>query len=247
MRSNSMNMLLALVLFPVVLIGLAYVLPLRDIDWGSVSLKPASTVTVSGFASEQQNNQIAEFSAGVNAVSNDKQAAIDEVNTKTDALIQAVKEFGVSEQDIKTQNLSVNQEEKLVYEEGSQVYRPGQWRANNTISVKLKEIDKASDLYKILTDSGATNVYGPNFMVDSQTENEGELLKAAIEDARKKAEAAALGSGNKLGDILSVAEGGAQTGIPLMSARMEGGGGGAPVMPGSSEVSKSVTVSFELR
>ena len=247
MRSNTMHILLALVLFPVVLIGLAYVLPLRDIDWGSVSLKPASTVTVSGFASEQQNNQIAEFSAGVNAVSNDKQAAIDEVNTKTDALIQAVKEFGVSEQDIKTQNLSVNQEEKLVYEEGSQVYRPGQWRANNTISVKLKEIDKASDLYKILTDSGATNVYGPNYGLDSQTENEDALLKAAIEDARKKAEAVAVGSGKKLGDILSVAEGGAQSVFPLMSARMEGGGGGAPVMPGSSEVSKTVTVSFELK
>lgn len=247
MRSSFLSLLVAMVVLPIVLIGLAYLLPLKNLDWGSVSLKPASVVTVNGFASEQQNNQIAEFSAGINAVSNEKQVAIDEVNTKTDALIQAVKAFGVAEKGIKTQNLSVNQEEKLVYEEGSQAYRPGQWRVNNTISIKLEDIEKASDLYKILTDSGATNVYGPNFMIDDQTENEDELLKAAIEDARSKAAAIAAGSGKKLGDVLSVAEGSAQSVIPLLSARMESGGGGGPVMPGSSEVSKSVTVSFELK
>lgn len=247
MKSTYHGLIIAALVLPLAFILAAFGLGRLGVDWATVSLKPASVVTVNGFASEQQNNQIAEFSAGVNAVSNEKQVAIDEVNTKTDALIQAVKAFGVAEKDIKTQNLSINQEEKLVYEEDSQVYRPGQWRVNNTISIKLEDIDKASDLYKILTDSGATNVYGPNFMVDDQTENEDELLKAAIEDARSKAAAIAAGSGKKLGDVLSVAEGSAQSVIPLLSARMESGGGGGPVMPGSSEVSKSVTVSFELK
>jgi uncharacterized protein YggE len=58
----------------------------------------------------------------------------------------------------------------------------------------------------------------------------------------------AAASGATLGKVIQVAEG-SSGGVVTPFARMEGmgGGGGAPMEPGSTLVTKMVTVTFELR
>ncbi len=249
MRSTAHGLLLSALILPLVFMAATYGLRELGVDWATVSLKPASTITVTGYGSEQQQNQVAEFSAGVTSLGNDRAAAVQEVNTKTQELVSAIKEFGIAEEDIKTQNLSVNQDENVVYEGDRQVSRPGQWRVNNTISIKLRDVERASELADLLSGSGATNVYGPNFMTDAQIANEDKLLKAAIEDAHEKALAMAAGAGKQLGETVAIVESGSAVPYAMLNmARVEGGGGGgASVLPGSSEVSKTVTVTYELK
>ena len=234
-----------IIITTVVIVLALMVLPLRFINWGTLSLSPQDTITVTGEAKKDVTNQIASFSAGVSAVNDDKQKAITEVNTKVTGIIASVKKFGIAEEDIKTQNLSVYQGEEPYYEGGAQKYKLGQWRVNNTVEIILRDIQKAGELADLLSQSGANNVYGPNFTVDDTSGSENELLQQAVDNAREKAELLAKSSGRRLGKITNLVEGFAQS--PVLYGERYGLGGGAPVEPGTQGISKLVTVTFEMK
>lgn len=210
-------------------------------------MQSGEVVTVVGEARSVEKNQVASFSAGVESVNDDKEKAIREVNEKVVSLVGAIKAFGVPEADIKTQNLSIYQSEEMYYENGVQKSRKGQWRVNNSIEVTLREVANTADLTVLLTNSGANNVYGPNFRMDEGKKIEVGLFIDAMADAKEKAEMLAKASGRKLGKVMSVTEGGGVMGLPLFSARDGMGGGGMPTEPGSTTVTKSVTVTWELK
>ncbi len=248
---NSTLSLKQLIIFAifigVVIIFGTLIMPWQLVKWGTVSFIPGETVTVYGEARTEQKSQVASFSAGVSVVNSDKDAAIAQVNKGVEQIIAAVKTFGISEEDIKTQSISVYQGEEYFYEEGVQRSRQGQWRVSNTVEVKLRDVDKASELTEVLTQNGANNVYGPNFTLDDTNTVDNTLLTDAIENAREKAETIAKSSSRKLGKILNVTEGGASGLSYALESKGLGGGGGAPIESGTQTVSKSVTVTFELR
>lgn len=236
------------VVFVLITILLILILfPFGNIKWGKIEWSPAEAVTVNGEAKTKIKNQIATFTAGVSAVNDNKSDAVKEVNQKVSKLLEVVKNFGIKEEDIKTQNLNYYQSEETYWDNGIQKQRLGQWRVNNSIDITLRNVDKASELADILASSGANNVYGPNFSFDDTGEAEKGLMDEAIKNARGKAEIMAKSSNRKLGKILNVSEGSGNGNIYPMY-RSEGmGGGGADVLSGSGTVSKTVTVVFELK
>lgn len=237
--------LFALVVF---VLGVVYFFPWKNITWGKVVMTPEETVTVTGYAESQVKNQIASFNAGVNAVKDNKDEAVKEVNEKIAAITQTVKDFGVESSDIQTRSMSVYQRQESYYDGGVQKSKPGQWDVNNTIVITLREVEKASELADMLTKSGATNVYGPNFQLDSSKNGENALIAEAIADAKLKAEEMAKASGKRLGSVISVSEGvGSGSVTPLYAAKIGMGGGGAELEQGSTTISKNVTVVWSLK
>jgi uncharacterized protein YggE len=115
--------------------------------------QPVRSVTVVGEASNQEANQVASYNAGVNAVNDNKDAAIKEVNDKVSAMIESVKGFGIEDKDIKTSNLNIYQNQESFYEEGSgaQKQRLGQWNVSNSVEIKLRDIARASELAELLS------------------------------------------------------------------------------------------------
>lgn len=219
------------------------------ISWGKFELTQPQTVTVTGTAKSQQKSEIANFSAGVNAVNDSKDEAIKEVNSKIQGVIDAAKKFGIAEKDIKTENLSIYQQEETYYDNGNQKSRQGQWRANNSVSIALRDVSRASDFATLLFSTGANNVYGPNFSIDDPNSKESGLAEEAIRDARTQAEKIAQASGRKLGKVVTVNDGGTSSSAYPMyrAADGMGGGGSAPIEPGSSTITKSLIVTFELK
>lgn len=243
-KIDRLELLVFAGIFAVVLLAGAYFIPWKYVTWGRFKLAPGDTVTVVGEAKTKQKNQKATYSAGVNAVSDNKDTAVADVNRKTQAIIDAAKAFGIKSEDIKTQNLNVYQGEETYYEEGRQKVRPGQWRVSNTVEITLGEVDRAQGLTDLLTKSGATNIYGPNFTLDDTADAESGLIEEAIKNAREKAMRVAAASGRKLGKMSSFTEGYQ----PVAVYRMEGGGagGGGGLEPGTGTVTKTVTVTYEL-
>lgn len=216
------------------------------IEWGRLAVAPSRTITVYGTSQEKRTNEIASFTAGVNEVNADKQTAVDQVNQSVETIIADLKEFGIAEEDIKTQNISINRiDDSYNLNNPSQEVR---WSANNSVEVILRQADRASELADLLARSGATNVYGPNFQLDNENRSETELLQSAIEDAKTKAEQLATNAGASLGEILTIDESMSQNSpiVPMFESRRLGGGG-TPVEPGTSTVSRTVLVVFELR
>lgn len=242
-KNSRLDIVLIAIILGMTCMVAAYIIPWRNILWGKVKLSQGDYVTVVGEAKTKQKNQKATFSAGVNAISDNKDTAMSEVNKKVTAIIEAVKTFGVTSDNIKTQNLNVYQNEETYYEDGRQKVRQGQWRVNNTVEITLTNVDAAQGLTDILTKSGATNIYGPNFVLDETGEAENSLIDAALKNAKDKAIQIARASNKKLGAVSSVIEG--YQSMPVY--RMEGGGGGGGgIEPGTGTVTKTLTVTFEL-
>lgn len=230
-----------------VLLILGFIVALPMINWGSLSIRPPQTITVVGTAESQEANQVASFYAGIWATNADRQAAINEANQQIDQVMAALQEFGIPEADVQTQNVSVYQESYPV--DGGQRYERGEWRASNSIVVTLREIERANELVSLLGESGLSDISGPNFRIDNSAAAQQKLLTAAIENAREKAELIAGDQNKQIIRTLSITEGVLSNGAsPFAAMRMEGGaGGGLDLAPGSSTVSTSVTVMFEMR
>lgn len=250
----------------ILLVIVVLYLPFSKINWGRISILPAATITVTGTAQSDVANSVATFGATVTATNADKQTAINTVNTKMTALITSVKNFGIADADIKTDNVSVYQLPQIVPLQGSagggtnvqtQIYPlppvpapgNGDWQASNSITITLRDVSKASGLSDILNNSGATNIYGPNLRTDTNTTaTDTDLLSKAVANAKSKAESIAKAGGQTLGAMINVQEEGTSSPIfPMTMMTKEAGSSGTPVQPGTSTLSKSVTVIFELK
>lgn len=247
MNRQEMDTFIKWILGGMVVLGVLYFFPWGDITWGRIIQSSEGVVTVTGYAESEETNQMAVFTAGVNVVDDDKDKAVEEVNTKMTDLLKAVKDFGIAEEDIKTQSVSVFQLQETSPNVPGRV-KPGQWSASNNVEIIMRDVDKAGGLTDVLNKSGATNVFGPSFQLDTKKQADDTLLEAAVADARTKAERMARAGGTKLGRVISIVEGGqAPTIFPLMRAEAKDLSVSAPVEVGTTKVSKTVTVVFGLR
>jgi len=239
-----------------ILVGVVYFFPWKNISWGKITIAPERTVTVTGYAESKVTNQIANFSAGVSAFNDKKEVAVNEINTKMTAIIAEVKALGVGDADIQTSQVNVYQMQESVVSSGRMMpaidtgkVKLGQWSASNSIEIVLRNVDKASELTDILNKSGATNVYGPNFSLDTSSKASDLLIGAAIENSKVKANVIATSGGAKLGKMISVNEGYSSPNVyPMMAKTMMDSSVSvpAPVEIGSTNVSKTVTVVWGL-
>ncbi len=221
----------------------------------SLNLRGPKTITVTGQAQQTLTNEIAQYYASVRAEDPDKQAALNEVNQQMNALIAQLEQFGIAETDIETQSVSVYENRERPTEfinpplesvqlETEQVT----WMANNSVQIKLRDVSRSSELIDVLSQSGVTDMSGPNFMLDQSTKISTDLLNQAVNNAREKAVDIAAAQDKKVVDVLSISEG--YQASPIMMRAAVGFGGAnesADVRPGSSTQEATVTVVFEIR
>ena len=217
------------------------------VNWGKLELAPTSTVTVTGQADGQQLSQVATFRASISEENEDKQVALDAVNEAMTELISQLKDFGIKDQDLKTEQVSVYQysePEILIYpprpSDGKEL-----WQASNSVSVTLRDVDRSSELATLLTESGAADVFGPNFTVDNTTDLEKQLLEQAMIDAREKAEVLLTGTNQQLKRVVSISEAGSNS-APMVYRDLAVAESSVPIEPGSQTLSKTITVVFEI-
>ena len=217
----------------------AFALPWKNINWGKVNFQE-ETIVVTGESKTEQKNQIASFSAGVNVINENKQKAIDEVNKKNSDLIASIKNFGIAEGDIQTQSMNVYEQQQ------TDKTKKNYWVVNSTIEITLRDVSKANDLTDLLNKSGANNIYGPNFTVENTTVTEKSLYDSAMTDAKEKAELIANSSGRKIDKVINVVEGSSGNYSPVYKTALSAVGG-AELEPGTTTVSKTLTVTFAFK
>ena len=213
---------------------------------GTVKIEVDQTITVTGSSEKQKKNERATYSAGVTVTNAEKAKSVSEANEKSSRITQALKQFGIPQEDMKTSNINVMQDQESYYDNGILKYRPGNWRVNINIEIVLKDIKRIDDLTNLLTSLESADLYGPNLSLDSSNEDESVLLAAALENAREKADALAQSSGRRLGKLVSVAEGISPSIFPISYSAKAGGMGGAEIEPGTTTLSKMVTATFRL-
>jgi uncharacterized protein len=150
-------------------------------------------------------------------------------------LIDALKAAGVRNADIRTQNVSVSRRHSPT---GEQL--PG-YTAENSVSVKVAS-KRAGAIVDLAVASGATTASGPSFDVSDREALYRDALRAAVREARKKAEAIADAGGISVGDVRHVVEGGGEGSTMYLATADRAQA--TPVEPGQEEIQATLTVTF---
>lgn len=124
-------------------------------------------------------------------------------------LVAKLKAAGIDEKDIKTEGF--NAYPKYENKAGivcSPTYCPPSnpvitgYTVSHTYSVKVRNLEKASDIAKLLTDAGVSSLNGPDFTIADIDSVKDDARDKAIEDAKEQAQILARQLGVRLGDIL---------------------------------------------
>ncbi len=158
----------------------------------------APTIDVTGTGEQFANPDVAEFTFSIDAKGKTV-AEVQQIIAKTgSAAITFLKNSGIAEKDIKTENYSFNPE----YEYRQDSQRPclqnlcppvgGHqvlvgYSANETVRVKVRQTDKAAVLVDGLGKQGVTSLSGISFTIDNPDDLKAKARALAIQDAQNKA------------------------------------------------------------
>ena len=170
----------------------------RGVDHGETLL----SVSAGGQAESRPDR--AQFNAGIETFSRSATAASEANAEKIKEIVAALRELGVAEEDIQTQNVSVQR-----IEWGD---RKGQYLASNVFEVTMDDPDKAGAAISAVTEAGANILSGPSLTM-SDPEAVANLAYAdAYKAARKRAEAYAEAAGMEISRVLYIRDAGGQQG-----------------------------------
>jgi uncharacterized protein YggE len=208
-------------------------------------------ISVSGEGKASVAPDIAELNFGVTVQrKSTAKAAMDELAKTMNAVLDAVKATGIPEKDISTASLSLMP--AYDWADGKQIARG--YDASQSLQVKVRDLDKTSDVLAAATNAGANNAGGVNFVVDDPATTQAGAREKAIAQAKEKAEKLAKQLGMSLGKLQSFSEGGSGYYPPMpyaardMAAGMVANEAMAPSLPaGEQDVRVQVQLTYELR
>jgi hypothetical protein len=154
-----------------------------------------ATISVTGEGEVMAVPDVGQFSFAVEAQAPNAAEAQELSGTKINAILAYLKDQGIEEKDIKTQNYNLYPNWR--YEEqpcaiGSFYCPPGEqiqdgFTVNQSVSVKVRATDTAGAIIAGVGEQGATNISSLNFTVDDTDALKQEARAKAIKDAQDKA------------------------------------------------------------
>ena len=158
-------------------------------------------VTVSGSA--KRIPDLAIISAGIETISRDASAAINDNAQKTSNIINGLRSIGISERDISTASVSLRSIDHFQDGQTSQI---SGYQAYNRITVSFHNLDKISAVLKIFTVQGASQIIGPSMAIDKPNAALNEARLDAINNARDLAEIYAKATKLVVKRLMSITE-----------------------------------------
>ncbi len=200
------------------------------------------TVVGSGEVQGRPDTLTANVSIEFNA--SDVTAAMNQTSERQQAVINALVGSGVDKADIATTNVS------LQPQFGAGTNNPAiiGYRASNSISVKIRRLDTASQALALIASTGgdATRINSVSYAIDDDSQLVKDARTRAFDDAKDRAEQYAQLSGLTLGNVISISESAGATPVPPPTPMPRAAMEAVPLEPGQQSVGFSVTVIWEL-
>ncbi len=200
-----------------------------------------STVAVVGDGRVLVQPDVATVSFGVEATGQTFAAAQADASTRMQAVIDTLVGLGVPREEIKTSRLSASP----VYDPKDNTIVRG-YRANNSVLVKLHDLDRVGSIVDAVTAAGANRVDGVTFAVDQLEAPKAQARALAVQNARTKADQLASLAGMRIIGVKAMEESDATSNSPRpqpMAARAESAAA-PPIEPGTQEVRTQVSIVY---
>lgn len=190
---------------------------------------------------------IAELCLGIEAQADTVSEAQAQASEAMDKVMEALKDNGVDEKDIQTQQFSIYPVTRWINESGEEEIVG--YRVTNMVLAKIREVDKAGIIIDAVAKAGGdlTRIQSISFSVDDPTPYYEEARGKAMEDAMNKATQLATSAGAQLGKLTYISEGAAY--VPRYFAEMGGNEASSPtpISPGELKITVNVQVVYEIK
>lgn len=208
------------------------------------------TITIQGAGAASAAPDILTVNIGVEASGKTAAETMREVNRRASAVLDEARAQGVPPKDMQTGGVSLSpvydnnrprsngapQEPKIIG-----------YRAANSVSVRLRDLDAAGEAVGALVEAGANRLNGLNFGFADDTALTDKAREAAVKDARRKAELYAAAAGVSLGAVLSIEEAGGGGQRPMMAMRsFDAAESAVPLERGENTITAQVRIVWEL-
>ena len=207
----------------------------------------ANFIVVSGLGEVKAKPDMASISAGVVTQAATAAEALAANSQAMNAVIAALKNLGVAEDDIQTSNFSVSPQYPPYDSNNLQPPKIVGYQVSNQVTAIVRDLAKLGTILDGLVQAGANNINGVSFGIDKADALEDEARKAAIADAKHRAEIFAAAAGVSVGRVIAIQEMGTSLPPqPYLAMRAEVAAA-VPIATGQETVSASVNVTFELK
>ncbi len=158
-------------------------------------------------------------------------------------VLKFLKKMDIAEKDVRTEYMNLNKN----YDYNSKTYT---FAANQSLSVKLRDLKKYEAVMKGLIDTGINRIDGVNFSSSKVESLKSEARKKAVENAQMKAKEYASVLNQTVGKAVSISEFSNSVGPQPMykMAMMDSASGGdeQTIALGEMEIKATVNISFLL-
>jgi uncharacterized protein YggE len=189
---------------------------------------------------------VADLSVSLSRSGTSSRGALSTANRATDAVVGAIRATGIAASDIQTQDVNVSSSVKRV---GPRGRRQRIWTATESLSVHVTQIKLVGPVIDRAVAAGAGNLDGPTFSFSDPSAGKLEATRAAIADARRRADDAAAAIGYHVTGVQTVQlDPQSQVVVPGSAAPTSSASPGTrtTVHPGSQEVDSQVEIVYTI-
>jgi uncharacterized protein YggE len=217
-----------------------------------------NVITVSGQGEVFAVPDVATFTFGIMEDGKDQAEAGKKHTARNNAIMKYLKDNGVAEKDIKTESYNLNPKYDNVqimcikYPCVQPNPKIVGFEVSESISVKVKDIDKAGAIITAISTLGASNVYGPTLTIDNDEVLKAKARALAIADAKQKAEVLVKDLGVKIKGVSAFYEN--EGSVPrsyMMQSKGMAGASSDMALPeiakGENKVSMMVTITYRIK
>lgn len=223
--------------------------------------QPANTISVSGEGEVLAVSDIATLSININKEGKTAKEAQDLLNESITKTLKYIKDQKIEDKDVKSEYGGLTP--KYSYEKVACFTYPCPttdpkivgYTATQSITIKIRAVDTASDIRTGLAALGVTDISGPTFSIDDEQGFKDSARSKAITDAKEKAKVLAKELGVKIGKVVSFNENSGGSYPMMYSAKSAIGAEAmldsrapAPTLPkGENKIISNVSITYEIR
>jgi uncharacterized protein YggE len=190
-----------LLAYGIVLMGANIRQTLVATNYIGIAERQPATITVNGVGKSSVAPDLAVIDLSIRKTAPTSLEAQNAASEGADTLLAALRALGIAEGDMQT--TSVNTYEQW---DNSNPPKPYAYSSEYGLTIKVRDQAKTGAVLAAAATAGATNIYGPRFELENQSQISAEARQKAVDDARLQAEQIAQSMGARLGGVVSYSE-----------------------------------------
>lgn len=205
-------------------------------------------ISVSGTGKVTGKPDVVKLTLGVSAEADTVQKARDQAAASLDAMIKSLKNNGIAEKDLQTQQFSI--QPQYDYNDGNQRLRG--FQVTNILNVTLRDINKTGQVVDDAVRAGGndTQIQGLAFTIENPDDLKQQAREKAVADAKAKAETLARSAGVTIGEAMNISETGYAPPVYYDASRAgvagPATGESTPIQPGELDVTVDVSITWAI-